>query len=165
MWTSFWSRAFHEMVVFFLTKSSLTSYQELFCKITLLASSRPERWPRKVQRTFSVPWYWIRFGLEKFDWHCSNFSGYLTKIHFWRSIILQFLRLLFSVAEQDATLSKSWICFRCVDGNAYADEKLTKLFCFLKQSLLEKRQEYTIPWQIGNDLKERVKGISSFDRF
>ena len=36
----------------FLTKSSLASYQELFCKITLLASSRPERWTRNVQRTF-----------------------------------------------------------------------------------------------------------------
>ena len=41
--TSFWSRVFHEMVVFFLTKSLLASYQELLCKLTLLASSRPER--------------------------------------------------------------------------------------------------------------------------
>ena len=39
--TSFCSRVFHEMVVvFFLTKSSLASYQELFCKITLLLETR-----------------------------------------------------------------------------------------------------------------------------
>ena len=42
MW--FWSRAFRQ-IVGFSTKSSLASYQELFCKITPLASSRPERWP------------------------------------------------------------------------------------------------------------------------
>ena len=35
---------------------------------------------------FSVPWFCIRFGQEKFDWCCSYLPWYLTKIHVWQYI-------------------------------------------------------------------------------
>ena len=42
------------------------------------------------------------------------------------NVILQFHLLLFSAAEQDPTLSKSWkpICLRCVDDNSDAADYL-----------------------------------------
>lgn len=51
MRTTLWSHVSHQMVGF-PTKSSLAWYQELFCKVTLLASSRPERWTLNVPARF-----------------------------------------------------------------------------------------------------------------
>ena len=45
-------------------------------------------------------------------------------------IFRQFLSLLFSVVKQDHNLCKSWVCFRCVNEDADADEKRLKLFFF-----------------------------------
>ena len=38
-------------------------------------------------------------------------------------VFRQFLSLLFSVVKQDHNLYKSWVCFRCVNDDADADEK------------------------------------------